>query len=1682
MSDFVTLANKTYTYNSSTGKTTVQFDICFAAASMGGSKISGAVIDLDYQYSLVTLSQITVPTFTYTNDFGDQTVKVWSDPPIANLSGSSSTGKITLVADQLLLNLNPITGTDGKVLTVKLIVTGQVDASSFALSLQTDANSGDNYITTADSVKHDLDGGAIVIPPASLADVVVDLHVNSDSGTLHDDNITNVQTPTVTVDLTNKTLAAGQALQIIDTTNANTVVGTYTITAQDATSGLTTKDITLSTSLSDGSHALKAQLSSGSTAGTLSTVATTVTIDTTAPTSLASVVVDLKSTSDSGSSNTDDITSAITPTVTVTLTGKALVTGDIVQIIDTSNGNAVVGTHTVTSQEATSGITTQDITLSTLAAGVHALKAQLTDLAGNTGTVSTTATTVTVDTATATPALALATDNGSSNSDGITNVGTINVGGLETGATWEYRTSDSASWTAGTGTSFTLSEGTYAANNVQVRQTDAAGNVSSDGAIASAVTFDATAPTVSTVTDTTTPTVTKDPITFTVTFTEAIIGTVTTSSFTATHGTVTNVTHTSGNTYTVEVTPTTGVGTGNVALSLVGTGLTDVAGNAVVNADLSTLDSQGIDTQAPSAPTVAEHGSTDLSDNLMNSTEAVSTTFRVTLPTSGSNAVNGDSVELLLGSLSFSTAKTVVLDATAIGNGYVDFTVAQADLGVDGAKALTAKITDVAGNVGAASSALNFTLETTTPTFDKATVSGTSLTLYYTDSSNLDATHIPAITAFTVSDNTVTNVAVDATAKTVTLTLGTAVPSGDSVTVTYTDPTVGNDTNAIQDAAGNDAVLLSNIQVFTIPSVNGIDIIADTGTSDSDFITNTAQQTITATLSNSLSSGESVRGSLDNGSTWTDITSKVSNTTISWDGATLAGISSIKLEVRDAAGNAGTAASQAYTLDTTAPTVNSIVVADAALKIGETSLVTITFSEAVTGFDNSALTIQNGTLSMVASTDGGVTWTATLTPTTNFEDATNVITLAKSGITDTAGNAGSGTTDSNNYAIDTKAPTVSSIVVADNALKAGETPLVTITFSEAVTGFDNNDLTIANGTLSNVSSTDGCITWTATLTPTTNLESTTNVITLAKSGVTDAAGNAGSGTTDSNNYVIDTLAPNAPTAIAEQSLTKLNGTDHYLNQSEAATATTFHVTLPVSGSAAVANDSVELLLGGASFSTAKKVTLTTTEISQGYVDFTVVKADLGVDGAKALTAKITDVAGNIGTESPALNFRLDTVAPANSINGVAVTDSDNDGNGNIVNGTLSAALVTGETLWGKVNSGVFAQIPTNEITDKAIAWNIAALNATPTIIEFEVRDAAGNITTSTSSISGTTTTTTNTITTTGGVSAPLVTDTTGSSLLSAVVPVGVEVLVKEVTDTATTQTLQHQLTTAVDAIDPTHITDAGKAAAQAGISEYIAQESGSVVVRNIEFPTTTATAGELTEDKLVISGNNNLKEALVIDTTNLPDDAVLTLQDVEFAIIIGNKVKVRGGAGDNIVYADGSAQNIVLGTGNDELHGGAGNDYIGSLDGNDTLYGDAGDDTLSGGTGNDSLYGGTGDDILELDQIIANRTASRAGDDTIDGGAGYDTVHFSGNLADYTIHATGSNASTSIFTITHKAGGPDGSDTVTTVESFAFLDQTITDEKAFEIANPYAGSHEGLGGEASLAGVLAFSLISWMVL
>ena len=54
--------------------------------------------------------------------------------------------------------------------------------------------------------------------------------------------------------------------------------------------------------------------------------------------------------------------------------------------------------------------------------------------------------------------------------DGITANGTMLVSGLESGAAWEYSINQGTSWTAGSGASFILADGTYPAGYIRVRQ------------------------------------------------------------------------------------------------------------------------------------------------------------------------------------------------------------------------------------------------------------------------------------------------------------------------------------------------------------------------------------------------------------------------------------------------------------------------------------------------------------------------------------------------------------------------------------------------------------------------------------------------------------------------------------------------------------------------------------------------------------------------------------------------------------------------------------------------------------------------------------------------------------------------------------------------------------------------------------------------------------------------------------------------------------------------------------------------------------------------------------------------------------------------------------------------------------------------------------------------------------
>ena len=111
--------------------------------------------------------------------------------------------------------------------------------------------------------------------------------------------------------------------------------------------------------------------------------------------------------------------------------------------------------------------------------------------------------------------------------------------------------------------------------------------------------------------------------------------------------------------------------------------------------------------------------------------------------------------------------------------------------------------------------------DTTAPKFVRAAMSSDGVTLTLTYDEVLDDVNRPSTSDFavTVAGQSVTISSVAVSGRGVELLLGSTVTAGQDVKVTYTDPTTGNDDNAIQDPAGNDAATLTNQSVTNTSAV-----------------------------------------------------------------------------------------------------------------------------------------------------------------------------------------------------------------------------------------------------------------------------------------------------------------------------------------------------------------------------------------------------------------------------------------------------------------------------------------------------------------------------------------------------------------------------------------------------------------------------------------------------------------------------------------------------------------------------------------------------------------------------------------------------------------------------------------------------------------------------------------------
>ncbi|WP_252510158.1 Ig-like domain-containing protein, partial [Acinetobacter oleivorans] len=355
----------------------------------------------------------------------------------------------------------------------------------------------------------------------------------------------------------------------------------------------------------------------------------------------------------------------------------------------------------------------------------------------------------------------------------------------------------------------------------------------------------------------------------------------------------------------------------------------------------------------------------------------------------------------------------------------------------------------------------------------------------------------------------------------------------------------------------------------------------------------------------------------DGGVTWT--------ATFTQDGsATAPSISVADNTYTDLAGNLGTGANlTGLTSDVVAPTL-AISATDLNLSVGESTTVTFTFSEAVTGFDATDVTLAGGTLTGLTTADGGVTWTATFTQ--DGSATAPSISVADNTYTDLAGNLGTGDVldGTDGFVVDIVPPTLA-ISATDLNLGLGESTTVTFTFSEAVTGFDATDVTLAGGTLTGLTTADGGVTWTATFTQ--DGSATAPSISVADNTYTDLAGNLGTGANLAG-LTSDVVAPTLA----------ISATDLNLGLGESTTVT-FTFSEAVTGF-----DATDVTLAGG--------TLTGLTTADGGVTWTATFTQDGSATAPSISVAdntYTDLAGNLGTGANLAGLTSDVVAPTLAI-------------------------------------------------------------------------------------------------------------------------------------------------------------------------------------------------------------------------------------------------------------------------------------------------------------------------------------------------------------------------------------------------------------------------------------------------
>ncbi|MEQ8414044.1 MAG: Ig-like domain-containing protein [Imperialibacter sp.] len=566
--------------------------------------------------------------------------------------------------------------------------------------------------------------------------------------------------------------------------------------------------------------------------------------------------------------------------------------------------------------------------------------------------------------------------------------------------------------------------------------TDLAGNPNLEGSLT--ISYDVTGPSVSSVSTVGQSTTNATPIAVEIVFDEEITA-LTTDDFTVGNGTIAGTPSSEDNiTFTLQITPTN---EGLVTIQLLTDAVEDLAGN--LNALDSDLLEMTYDITKPVVEISTQSAATATSPIIATVTfsEAIDQ-----LTTGNFTVTNGTATSITTVDVGIYTLE-VTPDAPAEGS--------TSTAGIEVTIALEAgKVQDAAGNGNTAANTLTVDFDDQPPVFnlfndasEPLTAVNGNFTANFTITESASAFDIDVIN---VTNGTKSNFRSETVFGFTRYRVDIALTGSEGVTITIP-------AGAVTDGAGN-----ANIETtFSI----GVDNVGPTVTisSSAGSVTNVNPIPVTFTFSEKVS-----RFIID------DIATNnfsVTSAPVSEDNITFTteispsanGALTIALKeasVQDITGNNLTnTGSLVITFDDTAPTV--AISGPDGVNSTEAFQLTFTFSENVEGFTMEDIAVADGTMANFSGTDA--VYTVAITPD---GAGTVTVSVAENVVTDAAGNPNAAGAQKS-VSFDATRPTVA-ITGAPASSVNNKNPITfTFTFSEVVTGFALEDITVTNGTKAN---------------------------------------------------------------------------------------------------------------------------------------------------------------------------------------------------------------------------------------------------------------------------------------------------------------------------------------------------------------------------------------------------------------------------------------------------------------------------------------------------------------------------------------------------------------------------------------------------------------------------------------